>query len=245
MPHTLLGICQEFAVRTGLPVPSSVVGNNDPGVRQIRGLLGQVLEDLTTEHGTWQVLNKQGLFTSVAAEDQGSIDELAPYGFRYFINGTFFDRTQRLPFYGPLNAEQWQAVKALPSSGPFYKYRILGNRLLVNPLPAAGHTIAFEYASTFAVKSTLADNSTPTYVSYPQKDADTFLFPDDLILAGLRWMYKSEKGLNYAEDFRRYESKILQLKGRDGTKPELSMDQAYQDFKPGIFVPYGNWPTGN
>lgn len=235
---TLLELVQAFTKRTGLPSPVAVVSSADDQIRQVAGLIDEVLEYLVDRHYDWNPVVLEATFTSVAAEDQGAIATIAPSGYKHILNETIFDRTRQLPFYGPLSASQWQQAKALPTSGPFYKYRIVRGRLLLNPAPPAGHDCAFEYASSHAV---LAADGTTTK-QYPTADDDTFLLPDTCLLAGLRWKWKCEKGLEYAEDFRRFEELLNNAIGRDGSKPRLSMSGECETAKPGIFVSPGSWP---
>jgi hypothetical protein len=232
---TMLSVIQTFCERAGLPSPSFVAGATNTQITQLQALLNECLEDIC-DRWSWEGLVKEATFTTVAAEDQGAIRTLAPSGFLSVLNETIYNRTLRLPVYGPLAAEKWQALKALPNSGPFYKYRIRGGRLLFNPTAVAGHLCAFEYKSSYAVLS-----STSVEKSYATADDDTFVFEERLLQAALRWKWRSEKGLDYAEEFRRYEEMGANMAGRDGTKPVLSQAVGATEFQPGIFVPAGNW----
>lgn len=238
---TLLSIVQEFCARSGLTPPSRVIGANDDLLTQLVGLANEICEDLVRRR-QWTTLVTQTVFNSIAGEDQGSMDTLAPNGFLKVINDTIYDRTRRLPVFGPRNAQEWQAIKALPMSGPFYEYRIRNNRLLIDPDMEAGHVMAFEYAS----KNAVLDNSlaTPFGKAYFTRDDDTFLLDEALLIKGIRWRWKEEKGLPYAESFRAYEAAVVEAAGGDGSKPTLSMDEAFAPIRPGIFVPAGNWAIG-
>lgn len=233
---SLLTTVQTFCRRTGLPVPTVVAASTDTQVIQILALLNEVVEDLC-DRWTWQALTREATFTTINGEDQGAITAIAPNGFLRILQETIFNRTLRLPLFGPLAAPKWQNLKALPSTGPFYKYRLRGGRLLFNPVGVAGQTCAFEYATSYAV---LAQDGT-TYRSSFTADTDTFLLDESLLLAGLRWKWKCEKGLDYAEEFRRFEELANNAAGRDGTKPRLNMGDCTGDFTPGIWVPAGNW----
>lgn len=232
---TTLSLIRTFCDRTAIPAPSFVAGSTNAQTIQLLALLNEVLEDIVTRWN-WQVLQYESVFTTVAGEDQGSITTLAPNGFISILHETIYNRTLRLPIYGPTSPSKWQALKTLPNSGPFYKYRFRQNHLLFNPAGIAGQTCAFEYKSNFA---TLDSGGIPK--SFATLDDDTFLFSDTFLLAGLRWKWRSEKGLDYAEEFRRYETIGNDLAGVDGTKPTLSMTTGSSEFRPGIFVPAGNW----
>ena len=233
---SMLTTVQHFYRRTGLPRPTTVYGNTDPQVLQVMALLEEEGNDLAAR-GAWEALTVEATHTSLAAEDQGAIATLASRGFRYIKNDTIWDRTDKLPIYGPLNGREWQAVKGFGSSGPRYRYRIRNGKLLVNPTPTAGHTWAFEYGSQHWILG--ADGT--TYKQYFTLDTDTMLLPETLLLMGLRWRWKKEKGLDYAEDFRTYEMQVKDALGRDGGKKTLAMDGEPHAPAPGVFVPEGSW----
>lgn len=162
---------------------------------------------------------------------------IASNGFNYIKNETIWDRTDKLPIIGPLNSQDWQALKGFVSTGPRYQYRIRGGKLLINPTPTAGHTFAFEYIS----KNWILDNDGSTYKQYFTEDTDTILLPENLVLSGLRWRWLREKGLPYADIHRMYEDQVRDALGRDGGKKTLAMDGAVPRTGPGIYVPQGSW----
>lgn len=232
----LLTLIKQFCMRTGIPEPSFVLGNTDQQVKQLLGLLNEVLEDLASR-SNWAATTQEAVFTTVDGEDQGSMESLAPNGFKWILEQTIFDRTRKLPLYGPMSPEKWQAFKALPTTGPLYRYRIARGKLLFMPEAIAGHICAFEYASSWGAVS----SDGLTFRQYPAVDTDKFLISPTVVLAGLRWKWKSEKGLDYAEDFTRFESLLADEKGREGSKAPLSMDSQSTRVQPGIFVTPGSW----
>lgn len=234
---TILELVQRFCRRTGIPVPTSVVGSTDSQILQALALVEEDVNDLAVRHD-WQALLKQGTHTTLASEDQGDISTIAP-GFRYIVNESMWDQTLRLPVLGPLDSKEWQALKSVFVNGPRYQFRFRGNHLLVNPAPVAGHTWLFEYVSKYAILDT---NGTTTKEFFTA-DTDTFLLPDDLHLLGLRWRWLREKGLDYAELFETYEFQVKDAMGRDGGAPRVSMDEPRRAGKPGIYIPQGNWFT--
>lgn len=235
MSMTLLQLLKEFCARRGLPMPTVVVGSGDDQLLQLMGLLNEVLEDLTTRYvGT--ALKKSATWDLIADENQGELETLCPYGFKWVINGTFWDRTQRLPVLGPVSEQDWAAIKATPAVGVWLQYRMMGGNLLLNGSLIAGHKLALEYASDWSIKAN--DGSFKQYFS---ADSDVSLFPSTLLLAGLNWKWRLEKGFKYAEQFRTYEAQVSDFNGHDGTRKPLSMDGGRDSVVPGIFVPTGNW----
>ncbi len=234
---SLLTIIQAVAKRTAIPSPATVLGNTDTQIVQLQALLEEEGADLA-RRGAWQGITFEATHTTVATESQGAITSIATNGFNYIKNQTIWDRTDRLPVLGPIDSQDWQALKAVQMTGPRYQFRIRGGLLLVNPVPTAGHSWAFEYVSQNWILA--ADGV--TYKQLFTLDTDTVLLPESLLILGLRWRWMREKGLDYSELFRTYEMQVKDALGRDGGKPILHCDEhAYQGPKPGIWVPPGNW----
>ena len=235
---SLLTDVQEFCRRTGLDVPVSLVSSSDKQALQLWGLANEICTDLVTRF-QWQDLTEQCTFTSIAAENQGAVATLASSGFLSIIDETIYDRTLRIPIFGPLNNTQWQARQALPATGPIYQYRIRSGHLYFNPAIPAGHTIAFEYKT----KNIVVAVDGVTYQELFQADTDSLRLPSTLLTAGLRWMWKKEKGLEYGEELAAYERLVANLSAHDGGRRTLNAADRYNDFKPAIVVPLGNWNT--
>lgn len=233
---TMLSVVQQFCLRTGIPKPSAVYGSTDSQVLQAMALLEEEGNDLATRHD-WQALVAEASHTTIANENQGDIVTIASNGFRHICNETIWDRTNNLPVVGPLDAKDWQAIKGMTSTGARYRYRIRGGHLLITPTPDAGYSWYFEYVS----KNWILDEDGTTYKQYFDHDTDTILLPEDLVLLGLRWRWKKEKGLDYAEDFRTYEMQVKDAIGRDGSRKPLTMDSCTEHTGPAVFVPAGNW----
>lgn len=241
MALNMLTIAQRFCGRTNIKVPTYVIGNPDPQVLQIAGLLDEFCDDLSLRK-IWQATNLEAIFTSVATESQGTLDTLCPYGYQGIVLDSFFDRTQMLPLFGGIAGAEWQARKAFNFTGPYYQFRVWQNQLWFNPVPPAGHTIAFEYNSNFFVKNEAVDGADPAlYRQYWAKDTDTCLIDDALPIAWLRWAWKKEKGLEYAEDFNKYERLVNTKSARQDRPQIVNLGDRTQTIVPGIFVPAGSW----
>jgi hypothetical protein len=234
---SLLSLVTAFCERTNLPVPIAVKASTDTQVIQVRALLEEELEDLASR-ATWERQTLEQSLTTVAAEDQGAIDSLASPGFRFIVDQTIWNRSRRLPVAGPLDPRQWQALKARFVNGPYYRFRLRGGHLLVNPVPPAGESWFFEYVTRHGI----LDQDGVTTKERFSADTDTLLLPESLLLSGLRWRWKKEKGLEYAEDQRTYEVQVKDALNHDGSKPTLSMDALFKDeARPGVMVPEGSW----
>jgi len=240
MAMTLLEIVQQTRARLGQPIPAFVSGNPDAGIVQCMALLNEFLEDLVTRK-FWTANTLEATFTSVAAESQGNLDTLFPYGYEGLVPDTFFNRTNQLAVTGGLSPEDWAIRKARNMSGPLPSFRIRRGQLLFNPVPTAGETYAVEYFSNFFVYNP-ADPG-PVYRKYWFKDTDTCTVDDALAMNYLKWAWRREKGLDYAEDFRKYEALCASKGLRDGTPQALSMDDyaTRSPVGPGVVVSPGSW----
>lgn len=235
---TLLETVQDFCRPRKIPVPMLVFGSTDTQIAQIYGLLQEGCERLA-DRGAWERLVIEATWVTLAQEDQGAMTTIAPNGFRnWYVPGTFWDRTQKLPLLGPRSAQAWQMLKATVLTGPVYSFRTRGGRLLVSPVPVAGHTWAFEYIS----ENWILKVDGVTYAKKFTADDNSILLPDAVVRSDLLWRWKKEKGLAYAEDFNESEKLIVNALGRDGGKPNLSLDSCgNREPTPGIIVPAGNW----
>ncbi len=230
----LLQIVQKFCQRTHLSVPTSVYGSSDQQVVQIQGLLEEIGIDLNSRFAL-QPMQFSITHTTIASDDQGDMASIAP-GYGSLKNFTIWDRTRILPVLGPLSGIEWQALLALFVNGPYYQFRILDNHLMVNPNPPAGETWAFEYISDNWIKNGA------TYKQFFTADDDVPLINPALLIVGLRAWWKMEKGLDYAELMRMYESMAKDVANKDGGKPMLSMDNGDKQWpRPGIWVAPGSW----
>lgn len=232
----LLQIVQAFAKRTGIPSPAIVISNTDSQIVQAKALLEEVLDDIV-HRWRWTGLTREATHTTLAQEDQGALSDIADEGFHWIYPDSMFNRSTGLPIRGAVTPADWQSMKANNVTGPYTEYRIRQGRLLLIPSPTAGQTIAFSYGSTYA--ATDSDGTNPK--QYPENDTDLLLIDSVMLLAGLRWKWKSEKGLNYAEDFTRYEQLINNAKLRDTQALPINMDSEMPVRQPGVVVPSGSW----
>ena len=233
---SMLETVQRFCRRTNLIIPSSVIGTTDPQVSQICGLLEEEGAELSGR-GSWQWLTYEATFLTVATESQGSIDDIATNNFRYIKNDTIWDRTENLPVI-VIDGPDWQAEKGFSATSPRYRARIRTNELISTPVPVAGNTWAFEYVTW----NWILDNDGTTTKQYFTEDTDTFLLPDAIVQMGLRWRWKKEKGFEYAEDFRTYETMVANALSRQGLQAILYQDRSERRTTPKIVVNQGNWP---
>lgn len=231
-----LSVVQQAFRRVGLTAPSAVVTSTDPQVLQMLALANEEGKELA-KRGRWQNLTQEATFTTLAAESQGAITTIAGADFGYILNDTIWNRDLKRPVFGPLSASVWQQLKAQSNQGPFNQFRIRGNTLRFIPAPTAGQTCAFEWQSKNWCQNS---GATVTYSAW-NADTDVGLIDEDLMTLGLIWRWKEAQGLDYAEDFAKYERQVADALGRDGGKPKLNLGGYSWDLYPAIIVPSGSW----
>jgi hypothetical protein len=237
---SLLTIVQRACRRIGITAPNAVISSTDLQIIQLLEIANEECEELATGASIgmsidWEALQTEASFTTLAAESQGNIYTIAP-GFKYIINDTIWNRSTKLPAYGGLNPRQWQAFKAWGVTNPYPQFRIRGDLLLLTPVPTAGQNYYFEYQS--ANWCVAADGVTTRNIW--TADSDTCRLDERLVIQGVIWRWKQIKGLDYAEDFRKYQTRVTNAAARDGGKPDLDMGSD-QSYGAGIVVPIGNW----
>jgi hypothetical protein len=233
---SLITMTQQVCRRIGITAPVSVSSSSDPQIIQLMAIANEEGQDLSARY-PWQSLQNESTFVTVAAESQGAITTLAGSGFRYILNDIMWDRTLLVPVSGPLNPQDWQGLKARNITGPYSQFRIRGGLVRFIPTPVAGNTIAFEWISKNWVTVTALATTSATWTA----DADTGLLDEEIMTQGVIWRWKAAKGLEYAEDYNKYERLVADQMARDGGKPRLNLGGGMSNFPAGVFVPSGSW----
>ena len=232
---TCLSIVQAITGRLSLTVPTQAIGNTDTQITNILALCNEEGQELAARH-EWTGLQTEATFTTIAAENQGAMETIAP-GLGYIINDTIWNRTLRRPVYGPKTAQGWQQNKAFAINGPWSNFRVKGGYLYMYPIPAAGQTCVFEYTT----RNWCTDSTGATGREEWGADTDIPRLEWNLLVLGTIWRWKKLKGFEYAEDFNTYERRCQDAMGKDGSKDWLSTSNTKYDIMPGIVVPAGSW----
>ncbi len=214
---SLLTLIQSATARLNLPLPNAAATSSDNQVMNLIALANEEGQELSERH-RWNALINEATFNTVAAESQGLITTLAP-GYKYLFAESLWDRNLNRPIVA-ITPEEWQQQKANHVSGPYYRYRLRGNNLLFYPAPTAGLAVAFEYIS----KNWLTDSTGATGRAAWANDADIGLLDENLMLSGLIWRWKQSKGLEYAEDYAKYERRVADAISRDLPARRINMN---------------------
>ncbi len=216
--------------------PAVGVTSVDPKVLQCLAYINEAGQELAHRY-TWQALTNETLFNTIATESQGTIQALTGPGFSYILNNVMWNRSQRRPVFGPRSDAEWQQLKATFINGPWVQYRIRGNLLLFNPIPAAGQQIAFEWMSSYWCSDSTGTVPSNAFVA----DTDVAFLSERVIGLDALWRFKRANNLPYDEDYDKAQAAIEDLMSRDATKARLNLGGGESDAFIGTIIPAGNW----
>lgn len=227
---SLLTLVRAACDRIGLQRPTTVISAGDQTARTLLSFANEEGENLCAIH-PWRKLRYEQTFVTVATEQQTAS---IPGDFLRFVNDTWWNRTTKEPLEGPLSPQEWQAVKAWTTGPISDSFIVRGDYIYINPVPAAGETIAYEYISSkWAV-------SGGSYYTEFQADADTTLVPEKLITLGVVWRFKQSKGLAWEGDYGKYETQLKQAMMDDQPSTIIGLGDI-AERRPGVVVPEGDW----
>lgn len=114
-----------------------------------------------------------------------------PSDFDRVIDRTQWDKSKHWEMLGPETAQQWQWLKSgYISTGPRVRWRYLGGFFQIWPAISSPEYLGMEYVSNAAVRA--ADGTKKQFFTV---DTDTCIFPDGLMVTGLKMYYQQAKGL--------------------------------------------------
>jgi hypothetical protein len=239
---TLATIVQNACAEVGVSTPSSVIGSTDANVTQMLALLNREGRWLARGY-EWQVLRREGSFVTSAANLQVAnlqsftdVSAATITDLDRIVPKTIWNRTTSEQVGEPLTAQRYQGDLANVTTGIRYRYIIRGNALLFSPVPPASQNVYFEYISKSWCQSSGGTRQTAFAA-----DTDTGILDEDMLTQGLVVRFLKAKGLDYAEEFRRYEQIISSLTGSQSPGPDLSATPPdYYDITD-PHTPDGNW----
>lgn len=229
---SFLTIIQNATSRLGFSVPTTAYTSTAAQTAQLVALAQEEGIALMKRH-PWPVLTKEKTFTGTAAAAQTNA---IPSDFDRFVDETFFNRTKKRPVFGPISAQDWQFTQAVVATTFTESFRVRGSSILITPTPTTD-TYAYEYIS-----KNFCQSSGATEQALWAADTDTGILSEELMTQGVIWRFKHASGLDYGEDFQKYELHVANEFARQGGKRRLNMGQGVAvgaARKP--FVQEGGW----
>jgi hypothetical protein len=211
-------VCNEF----NLPSPSIVVSSQDPNVQKLLAFALAVNDDLLAEYD-WQALQTRYTFSTVPAQAAYPF----PADIARWINGTFFDTTNRWELRGPKTPRQWEWLLTWNSAtGPFESFRVWNNQIEMYPVPTSALNIVCDYISNYAV----LDGSTGLPKAEYTQDSDICRFDARVVINGIKLKWLTSIGADTTSALAEYKRHLEFAKGQDAPSDRISL------------VPYGRFP---
>ena len=229
------------SVITAIPSTSALaVGNVVTGA--VGAGLAPYVEILTIDSAT-QVTLTQPVTTSTSAVSLtfAKQDYALPSGYDRMVSDTNWDRTNHWRNMGSKTSQEWQWLQGgVISVGPRERYRIYNNQMRIFAALTTSYTFAFEYVSNFWV---IATGGTAGTKSAFTLDSDTCVFPDDLMLAGLKFYFLKAKKLDYAVELAEFLRAVSYCKAQDVPVPAMSLSPILPQELVGPWsIQDGTWP---
>ncbi len=212
---SLLTMIQQALKEIGeFEVPATIISNTNPTATQFLALAQREGRELSRRHH-WQALVTEKTQTLTNGTEGYDL----PSDTRFVVHATYHDRTNRYPMQGPLNASDWQFLKAEAATGSRNRFfRTRGDQILIYPTPTAADTIAYEYVS-----DQYCESASGTAQNAWAADTDVGKLDEELMEAGLIWRFLQAKGLPAERQRGEYETLVTRAIARDGSKPTLQM----------------------
>jgi len=177
-------------------------------------------------------MRREKTFVSLAQETQTN---MIPADWDRFVNQTFWNRTEKRPFKGPVPPQQWQYFKATTVVPIREVFSVRGQNILLLPTPVAGDTFAYEYIS-----NRWRTDSGGTEKAAFTADTDLTLLEERLIALCAVWLYKKDRGLPWEADYEQYAGQLLLAKTAEAPHEMVALaDPGIR--QPSIGVPEGSW----
>jgi hypothetical protein len=226
-------------VITNIPTTAGLaVGNVVTGTGQT-----PYAEILTIDSSTQVTLNAPvATSTSSVSMTFAKQDYDLPGGYDRMISDTNWDRTDHWRNLGTKSSQDWQFLQGgIISIGPRERYRIYNNKFRIFQALTTVYNFSFEYVSNWWVCAAGSDQGSKSAFT---ADTDTCVFPDDLMLAGLKFYFLKAKKLDYAIELGEFMRSLSYCKAQDVPVSAMSLAPVGMNQLVGPWsVQDGNWPS--
>jgi len=241
---------QNAVSTTGTITANSKIITNIPSTANLQ--VGNVItgtgqtpyaEILTIDSSTQVTLNAP-VTTSTASVSMtfAKQDYDLPAGYDRMISDTNWDRTDHWRNIGTKSSQDWQFLQGgIISIGPRERYRIYNGKFRIFQALTTVYNFSFEYVSNYWVCATGSSEGTKKEYT---ADTDTSVFPDDLMMAGLKFYFLKAKKLDYGIELGEFTRSLSYNKAQDVPVPSMSLAPVGMNQLVGPWsVQDGNWPS--
>lgn len=233
MAYTLLDTIQTVTNELSLPQPSVVVTSFDLTTKQLLALAQASVEELV-EMFDWQALLKTHTFQTVPAQTLYDL----PTDFNRLVGNTVWDRGVAFPISGSHNPQTFQSLQSgIFKQGPYYRFRIIGDKFELLPTPESVTTVAFNYISGHAIKS--AQSVAKERFT---ADDDKTIFRNRLLINFIKLKLLQVKGFDTSVAMQDFNTSYNAAIGQDVPSGALLMAQStVSPLMNDANIPDGNW----
>jgi hypothetical protein len=200
-------------------------------------------EILTIDSATQVTLNAPvTTSTSSVSMTFAKQDYDLPSGYDRMISDTNWDRTDHWRNLGTKSSQDWQFLQGgIISIGPRERYRIYNGKFRIFQALTTVYNFSFEYVSNYWVCAAGSSEGTKNEFT---ADSDTSVFPDDLMMAGLKFYFLKAKKLDYGIELGEFTRALSYNKAQDVPVPSMSLAPVGMNQLVGPWsVQDGNWPS--
>jgi len=213
-------IVEGTSVITGVdPAAVTFLNANGASNFQVQGLGVIQSTQVISATGTTVTINSAATGDGNGEYTFGQVMYTLPSGFDRITDRTQYDKSKRWEMLGPETPQQWQWLKSsYISTGPRIRWRIMGQKFQIWPLTSTNEYLSFEYISAnWATSSTGVGQTSFT------ADTDTCIFPDRLMILGIKKKYFEIKGFDTSSFQRDYDMQLNIAKANDQGSATLSL----------------------
>lgn len=214
---TLLTVCADVAPKIGLAVPTAVATSTAREHVELLALANDMAMRIS-EGSDWEILTTLQTMTG----DGSAVSFTLPsdYG-RMLVDGQIWSSTLSAPLIHITSRDEWLGYDVQPVGRIINAWTKYGGLIYIKPALASGSTAKYFYQSNAIVVPVTGSNQS-TFVL----DTDVFRLPERLLMLGMVWQWKANKGLPYAEDLSTYQDALSIAVTRDGGSKSIPIGGA-------------------
>lgn len=153
------------------------------------------------------------------------------------VDRTHYDKSKRWEMLGPETPQQWQFLKSsYISTGPRMRYRIMGGQFQIWPITITNEYLGFEYVSSYWAASS-GNAAQAQFLA----DSDKCIFPDRLMVTGLKLKFFAIKGFDTTILATEFLNQLSNAKSMDSGSLTLSMAPKMSS----VLIGFENIPDGS
>ncbi|WP_026621290.1 hypothetical protein M728_001858 [Ensifer sp. WSM1721] len=190
---TLLTIINEVCDIVSLDRFDSVYGTNDPNAQTMVALAEEAGAEIA-RRADWKQMLKAHVVSASPEILPADYQRLAPGGAVRAVDGRFFRAVT--------NGAQWAVIVGVASAESYC--RLSGREMFFSPATAAAGATIDYVSKNWVLGDPYEERDTF------RADDDTTLFPERLLVKGLIWRWKRQKGLPFEDNLAEFEADLLQ-----------------------------------